>query len=294
MPKIDAQQVRKLREASGAGIMDCKNALEEAEGSIEDALQELRKRGISDAEEFSDREAEEGRISFLDLSSDHISSVVMAEVNCETDFTAKNDEFIEFSDNVVENVVDTQKDFSEDFDDFNDLFEEEVAEITSKVGEKVVVRRVRFSSSKTSVVGTYIHPGNQIVSCVFLKRDDDLSLKDWDHKDREVLEDLASEVAMHVAALDPPYLDESDIPEKVLETRKGLYRDQAKKAGQPDHVLDQIVEGTLNKWKKESSLLGQNFVREPEFSVKEFVQKETDLDVEVDFFVRLEVGELEG
>lgn len=293
MTEVSATQVRKLRESSGAGIMDCKKALIEAEGSMEDALALLRLWGRSDAQELEDREASEGRIIIWSENTEKGSSVSMVEVNCETDFVARNDEFISVVDEFPKTLMSrASKAGTKGLDvTLEALFEGEVIKLSAKMGERVLVKRASTLSSIDAVIGTYVHPGNQIVSFVCLQREDDLLLEDWDPEVHEQYVEVANDLAMHVAAMSPTYVDYSEILEEDLEWQEDEFRAQALENGKPEHIVPRIIEGKIAKWKNEQTLVGQPFVKNPDIAVGQWLENELEgTEPKIASFVRYEIN----
>lgn len=281
---ISAQDVKKLRELSGAGIMDCKNALEETEGDIDEALAYLQKKGEAAAEKKASRTAAEGLVETW--LNDDGSEAVLVEVNSETDFVAQNDQFKAFVDNIAETIGVSKASSVEELDDvtvvgMDKTVSDYTADQITAIGENIRVRRfVRYRVDE-GLIGAYVHAGGQIGVLVQVDASDDA--------DQGKLKTFARDVAMHVAAMNPSYLDADDIPEEDEEAQREILRAQAEEMDKPESVIDKIVTGRLGKWRSENTLLAQPFVKDSDQSVGELADS---IDgASITSFVRFEVGE---
>ena len=268
--EITASLVKELRERTGAGMMDCKKALNDANGDIEVAIEVMRKSGAAKAAKKAGRIAAEGIISIKQNEGE----IVILEVNCETDFVAKDENFLSFVDEILEVI--TKQDVT-DVDDLlhksiNDqTIEEKIQQLTAKIGEKLSIRR--FEKSKINKkVGTYLH-GKRIGVIVEIEGGDD---------------NLAKNIAMHIAASKPLYVDSKEVSSSVLDKEKEIYIAQAQESGKPDDIIEKMVEGRLKKFVKEITLLGQPFVKDSEQSVEKILKS---ANAKVLSFIRYEVGE---
>ncbi len=268
--EITASLVKELRERTGAGMMDCKKALNDANGDIEVAIEVMRKSGAAKAAKKAGRIAAEGIISIKQNEGE----IVILEVNCETDFVAKDENFLSFVDEILEVI--TKQDVT-DIDDLlhksiNDqTIEEKIQQLTAKIGEKLSIRR--FEKSKINKkVGTYLH-GKRIGVIVEIEGGDD---------------NLAKDIAMHIAASKPLYVDSKEVSSSVLDKEKEIYIAQAQESGKPDDIIEKMVEGRLKKFVKEITLLGQPFVKDSEQSVEKILKS---ANAKVLSFIRYEVGE---
>ena len=268
--EITASLVKELRERTGAGMMDCKKALNDANGDIEVAIEVMRKSGAAKAAKKAGRIAAEGIISIKQNEGE----IVILEVNCETDFVAKAANFLPFVDEILEVI--TKQDVT-DVDDLlhksiNDqTIEEKIQQLTAKIGEKLSIRR--FEKSKINKkVGTYLH-GKRIGVIVEIEGGDD---------------NLAKDIAMHIAASKPLYVDSKEVSSSVLDKEKEIYIAQAQESGKPDDIIEKMVEGRLKKFVKEITLLGQPFVKDSEQSVEKILKS---ANAKVLSFIRYEVGE---
>ena len=274
---ISAKDVKRLRDMTGVGMMDCKKALEEADGDFEKAVELLRKKGQKVAAKRADREANEGLIVTA-LSGDTRTGA-MAEINCETDFVARNEGFADFAEKIVNLVLEEQP---ENLDELNALdFEggktvgESVIELTGKIGEKIDVRRFAILQSDGGRVVSYIHPGSRLGVLV-------------DVKGNGQVEGAGLDVAMQVAALNPVATRTDEVPQELKEKELEIARDAAKAEGKPDHIIDRIAEGKLERYYKDHVLVEQPFVKDSSMTVKEML-KQSGADVER--FIRYALGE---
>ncbi len=268
---ISASMVKELRERTGAGMMDCKKALVEAGGDAEVAAENLRKSGIAKADKKSGRIAAEGRVA---ISVDGNRAVIV-EVNSETDFAAKDDNFIGFVEAVATAALKTD---AADVAAFSDApladgrsVETARAELVAKIGENVSVRRFGTIGADAQI-GAYTH-GAKIGAIVALEGGD---------------EALARDIAMHVAASNPSCIDESGVPADVLEREHRILTEQAQDSGKPAEIIEKMVSGRVAKFLKEITLLGQPFVKDPDTSVGKLLKA---AGATVSSFVRYEVGE---
>ncbi len=270
---ITAALVKELRERTGAGMMECKKALVETNGDIETAIELMRKTGLAKADKKAGRIAAEGLIVFK--ASDDGKRAVMVEVNCETDFVTKGDDFINFANSVAETALEAQP---ADIDallatpiDGGDSVADITKALVAKIGENTNVRRF-VSRSTDGVLGCYLH-GGRIGVMVELQGGD---------------EALARDIAMHVAASNPACVSEADVPAELIEKEKKIFVAQAAESGKPLEIVEKMVSGRIKKYLKEVTLLGQPFVKDPDQTVEQLVK---NAGATVVGFERLEVGE---
>ncbi|MCA1778177.1 MAG: translation elongation factor Ts [Xanthomonadaceae bacterium] len=269
---ITAAQVKQLRERSGAGMMECKKALVETGGDIEAAIEHLRKSGLAKADKKAGRVAAEGAI----VQAGDADSAVLVEINCETDFVAKDNNFRSFAERAAELALQTGSgDVSAlsgaDFGG-GETVELRRQQLVAKLGENIQLRRTVRVRVEGGVIGGYIH-GDRIGVLVGLKGGD---------------EDLARDVAMHIAALNPPYIDADAVPGDVLEKEKEILRAQAEGSGKSAEIIEKMIVGRLNKRLAEITLLGQPFVKDSDQTVGALLKSR---GAAVVAFERLEVGE---
>jgi len=267
---ITAAQVKELRERTGAGMMECKKALVEASGDMDAAIEHLRKSGLAKADKKASRVAAEGAI--VDASSGEDS--VLVEINSETDFVAKDDNFRGFAEEVATLALDCNdvEALSAKAMASGSSVEDARQQLVSKVGENVQIRRLAHMKADGGALGTYIH-GGRIGVMVSLKGGD---------------EELARDLAMHVAALNPAFRDSADVPTDVLGKEKDILVAQAAESGKPAEIIEKMVQGRLNKRLAEITLTGQPFVKDGDVTVAQLLK---DKGASVIEFVRLEVGE---
>ena len=262
---VTASQVKELRERTGAGMMECKNALVETGGDLDAAVEQLRKSGLAKADKKASRVAAEGRIVMA--GNEH--HAVLVEVNCETDFVAKDENFVAFANRVAEQAL------ADDPSDVAALMDGELENarqaLVAKIGENVQVRRfVRRDTD--GVLGSYIH-GDRIGVLVELNGGD---------------EALARDVAMHVAAMNPAHVSADDVPADEVAREKDILVAQAADSGKPPEIVEKMVTGRLAKHLKEITLLGQPFVKDGDVTVEKLLSQH---DASVVGFDRLAVGE---
>jgi len=274
---ISAKDVKALRDATGVGMMDCKKALQETDGDFDAAVELLRKKGQKVAAKRAEKEADEGLIS-ISISDDGTAGAIV-EVNCETDFVARNEDFASFVDHIADLVLSEKP---EDLDTLHALsfngdasVKEELVAMTGRIGEKLDIRRFRVMESDAGEVIKYVHPGSKLGVIVEVSGNGDR-------------EDAGRDVAMQIAALDPIAVDRSEVPEEVQEKEKEIARDAAINEGKPEHILDRIVEGKLERFFEDHVLLEQSFVKDASQSVQEMLD---DADVDVHRFVRFALGD---
>ncbi len=271
MSNISAADVAKLRRMTGAGMMDCKKALEEAQGDFEKAQELIRKRGQAIANKRADREATEGVI--LAKTTADGTRGMMTALNCETDFVAKNADFIALSHKILDIALsnepadlDALKETIADGKKVSDM----VLEHSGITGEKFELSF--FSKIEAPAVQPYIHPGNKLATLVGFNKAG---------IDPQVYKD----VAMQVAAMNPVSIDKEDVPEKILAQELDIARDQARREGKPEEMLEKIAQGKLNKFFKESTLLNQEFVKDSKLTIRQYLQSK-DKALTVTGFVR--------
>ena len=275
---ITAQDVKRLREQTGIGMMDCKKALQEADGDFDRAIDLLRKQGQKVAAKRAGREATEGVVAVA--TTDDKKTGVIVEVNSETDFVARNEEFTSFADQMAALALsklpaDRATFLSLDFDGGRTV-EQALTDMTGKIGEKIDVRRVSVveTTNGGQVVG-YVHPGSKLGVLVELSGSGDLQVAGRD-------------VAMQAAAMDPIAATRDDVPAEVQEKEMEIGREAARNDGKPEHILDKIATGKLERYFKDNVLVEQPFVKDSSMSVKQMLQ---NADAELKQFVRFALGD---
>ena len=266
--EIKASQVKELRDMTGVAMMDCKKALVECEGDIEKALDLLRSNSALKAEKKSSRVAADG-ILVVSVNEDYATLV---ELNSETDFAAKDANFLSFGEKVKE-YISKNKIFEASVLKESSLEDDRKA-LVQTIGENIQIRRVvtlEFDSSMN--IGIYIHSDSKLGSLVVIKDGND---------------EIAKDIAMHVSAFNPLCLSQDDIDKDVLEREKAIYQNQAQDSGKPQDIMDKMVDGKIKRFLSEVSLISQNFVKDPDITVQEYLEKGGATIVE---FARLKVGE---
>ncbi|HEY6008990.1 MAG TPA: translation elongation factor Ts, partial [Geobacteraceae bacterium] len=277
---ITAAMINELRKSTGAGMLDCKKALEETGGNMEQAVDFLRKKGLAAAAKKAGRAATEGLVAAL-IAGDGKSGAIV-EVNSETDFVAKNDKFQAFVGDVAAHVLaaaptDLDGLFAQPFvKDPGKTVQTVLNEAISVIGENLQLRRfVRFETP--GLVGSYIHAGGKIGVLVELAGSGDLA-------------PLAKDIAMHIAAAAPQYVRRDEVPADVLEREKEIYRAKARETGKPDNIIEKIIDGQIGKFYAEVCLLEQVFVKDTDKTIQQ-VLKAAGADVTVNRFARFVLGE---
>jgi elongation factor Ts len=271
---ITAALVKDLRERTGAGMMDCKKALNETNGDMEAAIDLMRASGAAKAAKKSGRVAAEGLVK-VNISDDKKTATIL-EVNSETDFVTKGDDFIEFVNTLGALALKTTPKNIDDFLtqtlDNGDSLEKAREDIVAKVGENVSIRRVETITIDSGVIGAYKH-GERIAVVSVLEGGD---------------EALAKDIAMHVAATRPECVSEEQLDPELLEREKAIFVEQARESGKPDNIIEKMIGGRMKKFVNEVTLYGQAFVKDPDTTVGALAKSN---NAEVISFVRYEVGE---
>ena len=270
---MNTSLIKELRDLSGAGLMDCKKALEASNNDIDEAIDYLRKKGISKAAKKADRVAAEG-LSTVVIDGNNASIV---EVNCETDFVAKNEKFVNLVNKIAELIV---KNDVKTMEEAMSLSTEEgtlndtIVNFTATIGEKISFRRfARLSKTDSQNFGSYIHMGGRIAVLTLLEGAD---------------EETAKDVSMHAAAMRPSYVKREDVPAEEVERETSVLKEQAMNEGKPAEIAEKMVNGRINKFYKEICLEGQDFVKDSDMTVGAFVKSKNGSIVNM---VRFEVGE---
>jgi len=266
MAGIKAADVAKLRKTTGAGMMDCKNALTETKGNFEEAIDLLRKKGQKVASKRADREASEGAV-VADISTDSKFSAVIA-LNCETDFVAKNDDFVKFAKEILKVAIDNKPANLDELKNLELNGKKIVDEITNQIGvigEKVDLSYYDSISAETVI--SYIHPGNKLSTIV------GFNLSGVDNQ-------VAKDVAMQVAAMNPIAVNQQGISQEIIDKEIEIGKEQAIQEGKPADLAEKISKGRLNKFFKENTLLNQQFVKDNKITIQDYLkQQNKDLTV---------------
>ena len=281
----DIEKIKKLRQSTGAGFKDCSSALQESNGDLDKASEILRVKGISKASKKMSREAKEGVVA---LSGDEkITSVI--EVNCETDFVAKNEDFVNF----VKELSELNNKCKSDLEELkktkmknNQTVDENLISIIAKIGEKITLGRSKTIQNENNLNFNYLHTvvkDNLSKLAVIVS----LSTKANDEK----IKVFGKQLAMHVAASNPLALNPDDIDEKLVKKEEELINEELKASGKPNEIIKKISIGKLNKFKEENSLLSQQWVLEPKKKVKDIIKDLNVIDIKIVDFFRLKIGE---
>jgi len=272
--KITASEVNKLRQATGAGMMDCKKALVEAEGDFDLAVENLRKKGQKVAANRADRDSAEG-VVLAKVNADNTAAVVVS-VNCETDFVAKNDSYLALSNSIADlamNQTSLEGLLAADLGGMT--VAEKLIEQTGVIGEKIEIGG--FERIEEAFVGHYIHAGNRIATIVGLSAP------------VEGGAEVAKNVAMQAAAMNPLALNEDGVDASVIEKEIEIAKDQLRQEGKPEAMLDNIAKGKIKRFMKDNTLINQDFIKDSKMSVAQYV-KTGDASLEVVSFARVALG----
>ena len=272
MTSITASMVKELRERTGLGMMDCKKALSEASGDMEKAIEDLRKASGLKAAKKASRVAAEG-VVMAKVSGDGNRGVIL-EVNSETDFVARDENFLRFAGEALKIAYNENEASVEML--LSKGLEESRQALVQKIGENVSVRRIErlsFENANQGIVESYVHNNAKIGVLISLKGGD---------------EALARDIAMHIAAVNPLVVRPEDVPEDVLAKESEIYAAQARESGKPDEIVEKMISGRLRKFVSEVSLLEQQFVKDPESTIRNLLE---EVGADIVQFVRYEVGE---
>ncbi len=268
--------VVKLRKVTGAGMMDCKNALAEADGNFDRALEIIRERGKLVASKRADREATEGAV--LAKVTDDKKFGALVVLNCETDFVAKNENFVAFTRNILDLALQHKPANLEELKNLQlegRSIDTQVTEQTGVIGEKINLSY--YGKIEAEHVAGYIHPGNKLATLVGFSK-------------AGVDEQVSKDIAMQVAAMSPVSVDTDTIPQNVIDKELEIAREKFRQEGKPEAMLDKIAQGALQKWYKEVTLLNQAFIKDGKITVKEYVSN-YDKELKVTGFERFGLGD---
>ena len=263
---IKAQDVKELREKTGLGMMECKKALEEANGNLEEAIKNLRKSSALKAEKKASRTAVEGIIT----SKISDKEITFVEVNCETDFVAKDENFINFCEETLRVAVEASSEENL-LDEVSESMEKQRMSLVQKIGENIIIRKVKKITGE--VLESYIHSNKKIAAGVSLDQGSP---------------EIAKEVAMHIAASNPIVLSPEDLDESYINSEREIFRSQVENENKPEEIKEKMIQGKLNKQLADVSLLKQPFVKDPSKSVEAFL---SESNTKISSFIRIEVGE---
>ena len=275
MANFGPKDIKKLREMTDAGMMDCKKALEASDGDMEKAQEWLRKKGLGAAAKKADKVAAEGVVA-VRINGD---KAYIIEVNSQTDFVAKNEKFQEFVNEVLDYIVENDFNSVEELNNGTingEAFADYLALKIATIGENLVVRRYAKIVSEGGSLGAYVHANGRVGVIVA--------------SNKAGQEDKLKNVAMHAAAMNPRYLNEESVPADVIEKEKEIAREQLLKEGKPENILDKILPGKIKRFMQDNTLENQKFVMDDKIAVKDYVASD-DKDAKLTDFVRFEVGE---
>ena len=281
----DLESVKKLRSTTGAGFKDCNSALKEASGNLEKAIEILRIKGISKASKKMSREANEGLVYIC--GDDKKTSII--EINCETDFVAKNDDFLNFTKEIgeINNTV------SSNLNKLNDskmkngsTVSQNLIDLITKIGEKITIGRSKTLENSNSKIFTYNH---SIVKDNLSKLGVVVSLEF--EKNSKDIDEFGKQISMHVAACNPMVIDKKDIKDDIVEKEKKIIQEELKNLGKPKEIAEKISLGKINKFKEDNSLLTQDWVIDPKLKVKDVLNKIDSKGLKIKDFVRIKIGE---
>ncbi len=282
---ITAAQVNELRQKTGAGMMDCKKALTESNGDFEKAIEILRKKGAAIASKRADKSANEG-IVVAKISDDH-KKATMIEVNCETDFVAKSDDFIKLANEIVEVTFKSESSNAQQLLESDKSLSEKVVDVMGKVGEKIEVSRVLTEKADNGLIVDYIHMGSKLG--VLVKFDNVSGNSD------ELIE-IGKNIAMQVAAMNPICVYREEVPTETIEKEIDIYKELARKEGKPENILEKIATGKLNKFYSENCLFEQAYIKDSTSSktvgnLIEDYNKKNNAQSKISLFKRFHLGD---
>ncbi len=280
---VTAQQVNELRQKTGSGMMDCKKALIEADGDMQKAIEILRKKGQAVATKRAEKTAGEGLI-LTRISGDKKSGIIL-EVNCETDFVANSEDFVNFANMAADKAAAAMPASPDELVEKNSEIKNTLNDVMGKVGEKIEISRLASEKTSDGVIVDYIHPGSKLgVMVVFNNA--------ADHAD--ALAGLGKDIAMQVAAMRPICVYREEVPKDMIEKEIEIYKEVARKEGKQEQILDKIAQGKMNKYYQENCLVEQAYIKDNSKSVsdllKEFNSKNNS-DVKIDHFRRFHLGD---
>lgn len=275
---ISNEQIMKLRAQTGAGIMDCKNALKEANGDMEKAVEILRKKGLSGLAKRAGREMKEGLV----VVKNNEKKYVMLELNCETDFVARNDEFVNLANSLAEEML-LKDNF---FPHQDESAKEKLNNIAMKIGENMQIRRsVVYKVDENSVIGVYLHSDKKKAAMVRI------SCKTQCEKTK--IEEAAKNIAMQIVAMSPKWIRKEDVPPEVIEKEKEIYKASPQAQGKSEIALSKMIEGRINKFYQDTCLLEQPYIRDNKLTIRSYLDnlaKELNTQLEIVEFESFVVG----
>ena len=281
----DIEKVKKLREATGAGFKDCNLAIKESKGDLDKAIEILRVKGISKASKKMSRDAKEGVIAV----SENEKQISLIEVNCETDFVAKNDDFINF----VKELSDLNNQVNSNLDNLKvskmkngQTVDENLVALIAKIGEKITIGKTKTVFNEGSINSKYLHT---VVKDNLAKLAVAVSLETKENSD--VVKNFGKQLSMHIAASNPLALDQKSIDQSIIDKEQELVTEELKNSGKPEEIAKKISLGKMNKFKEENALLTQAWVMEPKKKVQDILKELAITDLKIREFVRFKIGE---
>ena len=281
----DIEKVKKLREATGAGFKDCNLAIKESNGDLDKAVEILRVKGISKASKKMSRDAKEGVVAV----SESEKKISLIEVNCETDFVAKNDDFVNF----VKELSDLNNNVNSDLDELKKskmlngkTVDENLVALIAKIGEKITIGKTKTVANEGTINSKYLHT---VVKDNLAKLAVAVSLETKDKSD--VVKNFGKQLSMHIAASNPLALDQNSIDQSVIDKEQELVTEELKNSGKPEEIAKKISLGKMNKFKEENALLTQAWVMEPKKKVQDILKELSISDLKIREFVRFKIGE---
>ena len=291
MNKISTSDIKKLRDLTGAGFLDCKEALDNSNSNIEKAIDFLRKKGISTAQKKGDRTASEGLIAITKNNSNKEAGII--EINSETDFVARNEDFQNFVSNLsiinLKQKSNLDKLMKSEYSDTKEKVSDALTNLISKIGENLTIRRSNFISITNGFIGAYVHNVEKDLMGkigVLISVETNIEFP--------VINDFLKKICMHIAASNPISLSSSDIDKDILKKEKDFQLEEIKKSGKDKSIQEKILVGKMNKYFNEVVLFEQNFVMDDNIKIKQFIEntsKELNGSIKIKEFIRFKVGE---
>jgi elongation factor Ts len=281
----DIEKVKKLRELTGAGFKDCNLAIKESAGDLDKAIEILRVKGISKASKKMSRDAKEGVIAV----TENDKQISLIEVNCETDFVAKNDDFVNFVKELSDlnnNVNSNEEELKKSKMSNGQTVDENLVALIAKIGEKITIGKTKTISGEGTVKSKYLHT---IVKDNLAKLAVAVSIETNDNSD--VVRNFGKQLSMHIAASCPLALDQNSIDQTIIDKEQELVTEELKNSGKPDDIAKKISQGKMNKFKEENALLTQAWVMEPKKKVQEIIKDLSISNLKIKEFVRFKIGE---
>jgi elongation factor Ts len=283
--EITAALVNTLRQKTGAGMMDCKKALTEADGDIEKAIELLRKKGAAVAAKRAEKTANEGLV--LSKVIDEGKTGVIVEVNCETDFVAKSGDFMKFTIDVLDAVIKTKPSSVAELFEKNPDLKNKHTDLLGKIGEKIEVSRFSINKLDDGMVVDYIHPGSKLGVLVFFE-------KAQFQQSRDDFSSIGKDIAMQVAAMKPICTYREEVPKNIVDKEMEIYKELARKEGKPENILDKIATGRLNKFYQENCLVEQAYIKDNSKTIADLIKEynsKNGTEIKIKNFKRYHLGD---